>query len=627
MHKIDRAVCALLFCLSAAFAVAQGAGENILANQNRLPAGNLSGSVLTVNLEIRAGVWHPEAEDGPALYVQAFGEAGKPALIPGPLLRMPTGTTVHLTLTNKLEKKATIHGLDTRPGDAKDGIELAAGESRELTFAAGAPGTYYYWARTDNQFPKRPPVMADAQMNGGFIIDPPGVVAPDRIFIIDSMVALADVFHPGIEIVSINGKSYPYTEQLQYTEGETIRWRVINTSFGEHPMHLHGAFYQLLSLGDFETDTAYPESERQWVVTQNLKPYHTMMMEWTPSHPGRWLFHCHFHAHISADNRVPIFIDPSQPQHNSTESPASHHEHDAMTMPDMAGLVLQMNVKPDASRAHVEAVSARLPHKLDLVIEPKSSDGNSPTFACSVREGKKIVVSEDHSMGPTIVVTRGEPTEVTVLNHLRKPTIIHWHGLELDSYYDGVMGGGNGTQVTPVIAPGDSFTARFTPTRAGTFIYHTHAADPDQLAGGLYGPLIVLEPGETYNPERDKVLVIGSHDLGFFATKLTLNGTEKPAPIVLQRGTEYRFRVINIASELRADLLFGSKDHPASWLAVAKDGATLPQRLAKTGEAKLHIVSGETYDFQFKPETAGEIPLEIRNEIIDAKVATTVVVK
>ncbi len=627
MARTYRAVCVLLICLSAAIASAQSADLPILANQNRVAAGHLENGVLTVKLEMSAGVWHPEAEDGPALYVQAFGEAGHPAQIPGPLLRVPTGTTVHVTLLNKLEMKATVYGLNTRPGNANDGIELAPGESRELTFAAGAPGTYYYWARTSGQFPKKAPMLADAQLNGAFIVDLPGVVPPDRIFFIDGMVALADVFHPNIEILSINGKSYPYTENLEYTEGETVRWRVINTSFGEHPMHLHGSFYQLLSLGDFEAETAYPEGERQWVVTENLKPYQTMMMEWTPSHPGRWLFHCHFHAHISSDERVPTFVDPSQPQHSSAETSASHHDHDGMTMPGMAGLVLQINVKPATSPAHVEAVAARVPRKLDLVIEPKTSDGKTTTFACSVREGKKVVVSEDHSMGPTIVVTRGEPTEITVLNHLKEPTIIHWHGLELDSYYDGVMGGGSGTQVTPVIAPGESFTARFTPTRAGTFIYHTHAASAEQLSGGLYGPLIVLEPGETYDAERDKVLVVGSHDLGFFATRLTLNGTEKPAPIVLQRGIEYRLRVINIAPELRAEFLLGAKDHPASWLAIAKDGATLPRRLTKTGEAKLHIVSGETYDFRFIPDTTGDMPLEITNSLNGSKVIASIMVK
>jgi FtsP/CotA-like multicopper oxidase with cupredoxin domain len=121
------------------------------------------------------------------------------------------------------------------------------------------------------------------------------------------------------------------------------------------------------------------------------------------------------------------------------------------------------------------------------------------TFSCSVREGKKIVASEDKSVGPPIVVTRGEPTEITVVNHLDAPTTIHWHGLELDAYYDGVIGGGDGNQITPAIQAGASFVARFTPNRAGTFIYHTHAADPNQLSGGVYGGLIVLEPGESFD--------------------------------------------------------------------------------------------------------------------------------
>ena len=44
--------------------------------------------------------------------------------------------------------------------------------------------------------------------------------------------------------------------------------------------------------------------------------------------------------------------------------------------------------------------------------------------------------------------------------------------------------------------PGQSFIVRITPPRAGTFIYHTHWHDEAQLAGGLYGPLLVMEPGD-----------------------------------------------------------------------------------------------------------------------------------
>jgi len=230
-------------------------------------------------------------------------------------------------------------------------------------------------------------------------------------------------------------------------------------------------------------------------------------------------------------------------------------------------------------------------------------------------------------MGPPIVVTRGEPTEITVLNHLDRPTSIHWHGMELESYYDGVVGGGAEARITPAIAPGGSFAARFTPARAGTFIYHTHAADDDQLSGGVYGALIVMEPGEQYDPGHDALLVIGAREIGFFPKRITLNGTENPSPFVLRRGEKYRLRVINIAPDLAASLQLGTKDQPVTWRSLAKDGATLPARLLKSGAAAVRLDSGEVYDFEFQPESRGEIPLEVGNAYGDARVNAKIIVQ
>lgn len=618
---------ALVFILAAVVNAQSPAPDEIYANQNRTPAGKLVNGVLTIHLEIREGTWHAEAEDGPPLYVQAFAEAGQAASIPGPLLRMPVGTTVDVTIDNKLKKPATVFGFNTRPGDLKAGIEIPPGESRKTSFLAGAAGTYYYWARTVSP-EKDEPYLQDAQLNGAFIVDGPGAVVPDRVLVLNLMFTRADAIHKVVETVSINGKSYPFTEPLEYTEGETIRWRVINPSTSEHPMHLHGSFYQVMSMGDSESDTLYPENERESVVTQNLLDGHTMMMEWKPEHEGQWLFHCHFNSHISVEERVPIFIPSELPDKNAPQHAALHdmHEHQDATMPmkDMAGLVLVIHVRPKPGTApYVEAAAV---HKIDLVIEPEAGGGTTPTFSCSVREGKKIVASEN-TMGPPIIVTRGEPTEINVVNHLHRPTSIHWHGLELDSYYDGVVGGGTATRVTPAIAPGASFIARFTPTRAGTFIYHTHFADEDQLIGGIYGPLIALEPGEKYDPEHDKVLVVGARETGFFPKRLTLDGAEQPSPMVLNRGVKYRLRVINIAPDLVASIRLGTKEHPATWRALAKDGATLPPSLAKQSDATLHIDSGEVYDFEFQPETAGELAFEVKNLFGAAKLTETIVVQ
>ena len=108
------------------------------------------------------------------------------------------------------------------------------------------------------------------------------------------------------------------------------------------------------------------------------------------------------------------------------------------------------------------------------------------------------------------MLTRGEPTAITVTNELTVPTVIHWHGIELESYYDGVAGWtGSSEHTTPAIAPGSSFVVFMTPPRAGTFIYHTHWHQSGQLVGGLYGPLIVVEPGTKFDPATDKVFIIG----------------------------------------------------------------------------------------------------------------------
>ncbi len=101
------------------------------------------------------------------------------------------------------------------------------------------------------------------------------------------------------------------------------------------------------------------------------------------------------------------------------------------------------------------------------------------------------------------MLTRGEPVTITVVNRTPEPTSVHWHGIELESYFDGVGGwSGDRALLAPVIAPGDSFDARFAPPRAGTFIYHTHFDEIRQEPAGLAGALVVLEPGAPWDLSR-----------------------------------------------------------------------------------------------------------------------------
>lgn len=161
--------------------------------------------------------------------------------------------------------------------------------------------------------------------------------------------------------------------------------------------------------------------------------------------------------------------------------------------------------------------------------------------------------------------------------------------------------------------PWNVFVARMTPPRAGTFIYyHTHWHDEKQLLNGLYGPLIVLEPGQKYDPEHDRTFVFSMGNYVPFGFLLLVNGHPEPDPIELHAGTRYRLRLINITdngADLRVRLT--NKDVPVQWKVIAKDGADLPPAQVRSSRADMGITVGETYDVEYRAETPGLADLEI----------------
>ena len=90
------------------------------------------------------------------------------------------------------------------------------------------------------------------------------------------------------------------------------------------------------------------------------------------------------------------------------------------------------------------------------------------------------------SPGLQISAAKGEVLEVTFVNQLDKPTTVHWHGVRNINAMDGVP-----VLTQDGIAPGDNFTYRVPLRNAGTFWYHAHNSAWEQVARGLYGPLIV----------------------------------------------------------------------------------------------------------------------------------------
>ena len=605
-----------------------GALERIAVNDNKTPAGTEAGGTLTVRLEARQGEWHPDGDTDPGINVLAFAIPGGPLQIPGPLIRVTEGTEVRVYVRNRLEKEPlTLHGMSaktTAASNASDQVTIAAGEERELRFIAGVPGTYYYWAAASD-IPLAERLGRDSQLSGAFIVEPRGSASPnERVFVIghwtDSDTALVPPGSLARTRIVINGKSWPHTERLAYRVGDNVHIRVINAGASVHPMHLHGFYFNVDSRGDERSDVIFPSGGSPHLVnTERLAPGRTFSLTWVPTRPGNWLFHCHDTAHIAQ----------SRPLDGQPPATAAAHHVTNHALEMMSGPVIGISVTSPAATPGTREVVGR--RKLRLVAQvERGGTAEEPAFGFTLEDGKTTTPeAPPYLPGPTIVLKRGEPVSITVVNQLPEATAIHWHGIELESYYDGVAGfAGDATRLAPAIAPGASFEALFTPPRAGTFIYHTHVDEIRQQQAGLTGALLVVESPAAYDPKHDIVLLVTVPRRTVDSGVVLLNGSSSPAALDMRAGERYRLRFINIHTfrpSMRMRVMRGNT--PLTWRAVAKDGMDLPADQALVGPSAIQMGNGETYDFEFTPEAAGDLRVEVTTGTGDLLVSMPVHVR
>jgi FtsP/CotA-like multicopper oxidase with cupredoxin domain len=516
---------------------------------------------------------------------------------------------------------ALVHGFHARPIDVDKPppIEVPAGETRETKFTLTAAGTYFYWADTTRE-PMATRQGIDSQLTGALIVDPPGGSPEDRVFVIGRWGTPQLPGDPRHRLVLVaNGKTFPYNERLTYEVGKEVHWRWINPSNALHPMHLHGFYFRVDSNGNQVKDKIFTPQEQRMVVTEKLPTGNTFTATWVPHTAGRWLVHCHVTMHIGSG----LGLEP-EPEDRP------HRYSGPVKLGDdtgMKGLVFGLTtVNPPSGAGAAPAAPAidwTKARKLKLLVrERPESAGTRATLTqipramvFQLQEGETPPPREEATVpGSLIVLTRDEPVEISIVNQLKGPTAVHWHGIELESYFDGVAKwGGLGTNVTPPVEPGATFVARMAPRSAGTFIYHTHWHDRTQLVAGLYGPLLVLEPGEKYDPETDKIFLIsrGGSD-GLMNRLILLNGSAQPQPQTFKAGTRYRLRFINITDDIsQAEVSLLADGKPIVFKAISKDGAALPPHQMTMQPARFFIGVGETYDYEFTPDRAMDLRLEV----------------
>ncbi|MCI2398981.1 multicopper oxidase family protein [Aliiroseovarius subalbicans] len=183
--------------------------------------------------------------------------------------------------------------------------------------------------------------------------------------------------------------------------------------------------------------------------------------------------------------------------------------------------------------------------------------------------------------GPVLRTRQGDVFDIRFRNQIDEGSAVHWHGLRIDNAMDGVPG------LTQDVVKADAeFAYRFPAPDAGTYWYHSHNRSWEQVAKGLYGPLIVEEATP---PDVDHDLIVmvddwrmtenatladgfeNMHDqahqgrLGNYARALV----EPNTPV--RRGDRVRLRLINVAT----DRIFPVEIEGIEGNVVALDGMPL----------------------------------------------------
>jgi FtsP/CotA-like multicopper oxidase with cupredoxin domain len=198
--------------------------------------------------------------------------------------------------------------------------------------------------------------------------------------------------------------------------------------------------------------------------------------------------------------------------------------------------------------------------------------------------------------GPELRFRQGERLRIEVQNALDVDTTVHWHGVRVPNAMDGVP------QLTqqPIKANGGKFLYEFELRDAGTYWYHPHLGSPEQVARGLYGPLIVDE-AQPPAVDREVTWMLGDWRLdrearivadfgnfmdashaGRIGNTVTVNGAIRET-FDLRAGERIRLRLVNAANARIFALEFRGHEP----MVIALDGHPVAPHRAERGRVVL----------------------------------------
>ncbi len=218
--------------------------------------------------------------------------------------------------------------------------------------------------------------------------------------------------------------------------------------------------------------------------------------------------------------------------------------------------------------------------------------------------------------GPTLEFTEGENAVIHVTNKMDVETSVHWHGILLPNFQDGVP-----YLTTPPILPGTTFTYNFPINQSGTYWYHSHTMLQEQ--SGVFGSIVIQPKEKTLDYDKELVLMLSDWT------------NEKPKNVMrtLKRGSDWYGIKKGTLTPLNQVIARGALDAQIDFWRQRMEGADIadiyyPAFLVngkqvaeypdfKSGEkVRLRIIDGSA-STQFWMTFGGEIPLLVSADGLD----------
>ncbi|MBA3533844.1 MAG: copper oxidase [Ardenticatenales bacterium] len=215
-------------------------------------------------------------------------------IVPGPEIRVTEGETIRVHVTNNMNESTAVHWHGVAVPNSMDGVPfitqppIKPGETFTYEFVAKPAGSHMYHSHHNAA------EQVTKGLMGAIIVEPkdksnePKTDADYTMILNDTGVGL-----------TINGRSFPYTQPILAKLGDKIRVRYMNEGLMIHPMHLHG-IAQLVYSKD-----GYPLPQPYLCDTLNIAPGERYDVIIDCDSPGAWAYHCHILNH--AESRHGMF--------------------------------------------------------------------------------------------------------------------------------------------------------------------------------------------------------------------------------------------------------------------------------------------------------------------------------